>query len=176
MDASTAMANENIGILTQAEKLIGDLTDELFADHTIPPFQSSVGKHIRHVLDFYQAFLTAEDDKINYDHRDRSMAIETNRMHAIEAIGHIIHRFESVQDADRRVLSNNDDGGHRNPEHAFSISSVGRELQFLASHTVHHFAIIAIILVQQGYTPPRDFGVAASTLTHWQETGYPHHE
>lgn len=176
MDAAKALVNENIGILTQSEKLIADLTDELFVDNKIPPFQSGVGKHIRHVLDFYHAFIAAEDDKINYDHRNRSMAIETKRMHAVEAIRQIIHRLETIQDVDHRVLSNNDDGGHRSPEHAFSMSSVGRELQFLASHTVHHFAIIAMILVQKGYTPPKDFGVAASTLTHWQETGYPNHE
>ena len=176
MDAAKALVKENIGILTQAERLISDLTDELFVDNKIPPFQSGVGKHMRHVLDFYQAFLTAEADQINYDHRNRSVAIETNRMHAVETIRQIINRLESIQDADRKVLSNNDDGGHRRPEHAFSKSTVGRELQFLASHTVHHFAIIAVILVQKGYNPPKDFGVAASTLTHWHKTGYPNHE
>lgn len=176
MNTVKAMANENIVILKQAEKLITDLSDELFVDNSIPPFHSGVGKHIRHVLDFYIAFFSRENDKIDYDRRDRSLAVETNRMHTIEAIRHIIHRLESVEDADHKVMSNNDDGGHRSPAHAFCRSSIGRELQFLVSHTVHHFAIIAIVLAQRGYAPPKDFGVAASTLTHWQKTGYPHHE
>lgn len=175
VNAATAMVNENIGILTQAEKLITDLDEALYADNRLPPFQSGVGKHIRHVLDFYQAFLSAENGRIDYDRRERSVAVESDRMQAVKAIRHIIQRLESVRDADRKVMSNNDDGGRRKPEHTFSISSIGRELQFLASHTIHHFAIIAMVLIQQGYTPPEDFGVAASTLTHWQETGHPQH-
>lgn len=175
VDAASAMAKENIALLAQAERLVADLNDTLYADNNIPPFQSGVGKHIRHILDFYQSFLNAEDSKIDYDRRDRSLEVETNRNHAIEIIRHVIQRLATIQDGDRKVLSKNDDGGHRSPEVAFSISSVGRELQFLASHTVHHFAIIAMVLIQRGYTPPKSFGVAASTLTHWQETGDSNH-
>jgi hypothetical protein len=39
-------------------------------------------------------------------------------------------------------------------------------LQFLLSHTVHHFALMALILRAQGADPGDDFGVAPSTLEH----------
>ena len=48
----------------------------------------------------------------------------------------------------------------------WSQSSVLRELQFLISHTVHHFALIRMILLDQGVQTPAGFGVAPSTLKH----------
>ena len=47
-------------------------------------------------------------------------------------------------------------------------SSVARELQFLVSHTVHHYAVIAAMLRPQGIEPGVDFGVAPSTLKYEQ--------
>jgi uncharacterized damage-inducible protein DinB len=43
-------------------------------------------------------------------------------------------------------------------------SSVGRELQHLINHTVHHYAFVALILRLQGVAIEDDFGVAPSTL------------
>jgi hypothetical protein len=48
-------------------------------------------------------------------------------------------------------------------------SSAERELQFLLSHTVHHYALIALMLRTQGYEPGAEFGVAPSTLAYWKE-------
>ncbi|MGH9328927.1 MAG: hypothetical protein ACRD09_00665, partial [Vicinamibacterales bacterium] len=42
-------------------------------------------------------------------------------------------------------------------------STVKRELAFLLSHTVHHNAIIALLLEQAGIAAPHRFGVAASS-------------
>ena len=46
----------------------------------------------------------------------------------------------------------------------FLTSSIGRELQILSSHTIHHFALIAMTLRAMGYHVDRDFGMAPSTL------------
>lgn len=43
-----------------------------------------------------------------------------------------------------------------------------RELQFLLSHTVHHFALIATLLERFEIGVPEDFGIAPSTLKYWQ--------
>ena len=45
-------------------------------------------------------------------------------------------------------------------------SSVGRELQFLVSHTVHHYALIRLLLEDHGIYAGEEFGVAPSTLAH----------
>src|SRR5437588_542470 len=57
---------------------------------------------------------------------------------------------------------------HRAGAHAvrdcFMESSISRELQALSSHTVHHFALIAMTLRMHGVETDADFGMAPSTL------------
>jgi hypothetical protein len=43
-------------------------------------------------------------------------------------------------------------------------STVTRELQVLSSHTVHHFALIALTLRAHGVQIEPDFGTTPSTL------------
>jgi uncharacterized damage-inducible protein DinB len=52
----------------------------------------------------------------------------------------------------------------------WSVSSTFRELQFLATHTVHHFALVALLLRQRGVEVPVEMGVAPSTLEHWKSS------
>ena len=49
-----------------------------------------------------------------------------------------------------------------------SQSTFARELQFLASHTVHHYALISIASRMQGIMPAEGFGIAPSTLKYLQ--------
>jgi hypothetical protein len=49
-------------------------------------------------------------------------------------------------------------------EDVYLISSIGRELQALSSHTIHHFALIAITLRLHGFDVDQDFGMSPSTL------------
>lgn len=44
-----------------------------------------------------------------------------------------------------------------------SYSSIGRQLQFLKSHTIHHYALIALFFRLQDYEPPEEYGVSTST-------------
>ena len=46
----------------------------------------------------------------------------------------------------------------------WSQSSLQRELQFLVSHSVHHYALIRELLRQSGFDAGEGFGVAPSTL------------
>ena len=45
-------------------------------------------------------------------------------------------------------------------------STMVRELQFLLSHTVHHFALISTMNSINNIATPEDFGIAPSTLAH----------
>ena len=46
------------------------------------------------------------------------------------------------------------------------VSTVYRELLFLQSHTMHHYAIIGAMTRSFGAQPADDFGVAIATRTH----------
>ena len=43
-------------------------------------------------------------------------------------------------------------------------TSVLRELEFLLSHTIHHYALVAVMARLQGHEPLATFGIAPSTL------------
>ncbi len=57
-----------------------------------------------------------------------------------------------------RICCNSDRGTLR------ATSSITRELDFLLSHTIHHYAIIAVLCRLQNVEVEPDFGVAPSTL------------
>ena len=59
-----------------------------------------------------------------------------------------------------------EDPGGCDAEQRWIVSTISRELQYLASHTVHHYALIALHLRDAGFTTDPDFGVAPSTLKH----------
>ena len=64
---------------------------------------------------------------------------------------------DGAEDRPMRMKSETGDGG-------WLGTSLGRELEFLISHTVHHYALMAVIAGQQDAALPVDFGLAPSTL------------
>lgn len=160
----------NVLYLQQAEQLVKGLTDHSFTNDDLPPFNSSVGKHVRHILDFYHSFLSCSQDRIDYDLRQRDARVETDRQTAIDRIRAIRNALVDVRNLDAVAWSSNDEGAGGDGNDGFLKSSIGRELQFLASHTIHHFAMIAYLLNAQSIAVPDAFGVAPSTLAHRQES------
>ena len=48
----------------------------------------------------------------------------------------------------------------------WTASTVGRELAYLLSHTIHHYALIRLLAYDHGVRLDAEFGVAPSTLKH----------
>ena len=171
MTQNSNLIQENVESLSQAVDLIERLSDHHFTNNEDAWCQSGVGRHMRHIIDFFTTFFDGlPSGVIDYDNRKRRPELETNRAAAAMRLREIITALESIEDFDRAVMSKTD-GHRRDPSAAFSPSTVGRELQFLAFHAVHHFAMIAMILDRQGIKTPAGFGIAPSTLAHWQATG-----
>ncbi len=163
--------SSNIGFLHQGESLIRRLQKDLYtgASELVPG--GTVGTHFRHCLDFYVSFLRGlETGNVDYDARDRTPQWETSPERALGAIARVVRDLEVLQAEDaHRPLQVRGDGPQ--DEEGWSRSSIGRELQYLLSHTIHHYAIIGSILRSQGFEPGPDFGVAPSTLRHWGRSG-----
>lgn len=144
------------------------IDDAIYANNDHRYFRSGAGKHMRHILDHYLSFLSARDGRINYDARRRDRRLERDRIYAITAARQIIEQLrkfgDDLQIIAAAVLVNSNRGDQRGEGAAWSASTRQRELQFLLSHTVHHYALIALTLRIQGVAPPESFGVAPSTL------------
>ena len=161
------LAHQNLHFLDQGRALVDDLSDELFT-RSDGKGHASAGAHLRHVLDCYRCFLRGlEPGRVDYDARERDPRLETERAVASAVIGEISSGLRKLELEDReRALRVRVDAAAWGSSDSWTASSVGRELQFLLSHTVHHYAIIAMTLRSLGYDPGQRFGVAPSTLEH----------
>jgi uncharacterized damage-inducible protein DinB len=130
-----------------------------------------VGPHLRHCIDAYRCLLDGlTSGVVDYDARSRDRRVETDREAGLTAMGDLIDDLRALTavDAGRELLARVDTPAAVDEADASSRSTLHRELQFLVGHTVHHYALIAMILRQHGVDVGREFGVAPSTLRHWQ--------
>ena len=165
MHHKVLIIDDNIRFLEQGVQLLKGIADGAYT-HVAPPlYGNGIGGHFRHCLDHYVNLLDGLDARVvDYDSRARELKIETNRVYAISCIQQLILRLKALpEDAPERSLSCKMDCGSEDTLR-MSGSSVRRELQFLISHTVHHYALIAMMLRYQGIEPHPEFGVAPSTL------------
>ena len=164
MATTTGLIADNIRYLEQALTLLRDIDDVTLTYVDPPRFASGVGAHLRHNLDHFRSFLDGLDTRrIDYDARERDVRIEINGEYAAEKIGETIARLQAIASlpADTPLQVKMDCGEDAKQ---WCRSTVARELEFLVSHTVHHYALVAMILRLQGLEPGAEFGVAPSTL------------
>lgn len=162
----------NAALLSQARALVGSMEPSRYASPEPPAFPSSIGAHLRHVLDHYDAvFGGAASGRIDYYERPRDRQTETDPDVAMLRIDGTIDRLASAgnggepEDRPLELRISAED-----PE-AVIPTSFGRELHFAMSHTLHHFALVATLCRYFGYPVPEDFGVAPSTLVHRRAGG-----
>lgn len=164
-------AVENAHYLRQGIDLIRQLEPARYA---------TVGAHFRHCLDFYRCFLASmETAHIDYSCRDRDPKVESDPSLAAAAFEDVCDRLMALDvgalDQSIRVrIERSEDGALAEEESPNCCGSTPmRELQFLVSHTVHHYAIIKLHLQLNGMDVAdlKDFGVAPSTRSYWQRTG-----
>ncbi len=171
------LIDANLHFLEQAAELVDRLEDSCYARCEPGFYNSSVGAHLRHCLEHYEAFVGGlEAGEVDYDARKRDHAVETETLAAKERVDELRNFFVTLkgsdsQDTTTRELrvkmdSGEDQGKAVDACVQWQVSSVGRELQFLVSHTVHHFAMIRSLCVGNDTEICSTFGVAPSTLKH----------
>jgi len=156
--------------LEQALALVRTLAPETYA-LPIAPVTSSIGAHLRHALDFVQAFLRGLDaGRVDYDARVRDERLERDPARAAELLRTLVARLDALPAGvhPRALLVRHEAAPGTPLAEGWHRSSVARELDFLASHSVHHFALVALALRLAGIEPAPELGVAPSTLAHWR--------
>lgn len=160
-----------VEVLNQGIELIERLEDSQY-NFSRATDRGTVGTHFRHVLDFVFRFLDGvESGKINYNRRERNTAAETRRETAIEQFWIAIEKLKNLPEeiGEKIILTHLEPGNFVNKETAWCATSVLRELEFVQSHTLHHYALIALKLSFQGISVNKEFGVAPSTLDFWKK-------
>jgi hypothetical protein len=119
------------------------------------------------VLEHYLCFLQGlPARRIDYDARARDERIESSRAAALDATRDVLAALLHLDPHGDPAVEIQMDSGSGDLGEDWRASSVGRELQFLCSHTVHHFALIKLLLEGAGVELAVEFGVAPSTLAY----------
>lgn len=153
--------------LGQGIRLMKQISREDYTSRHADCYDSTIGGHVRHNLDHYLCLRQGLPlGKVNYDARDRDAFLETDPGYAAAKMGELIAFVQSLaeEDLDQPLKVKMDCGAHHDEVEQWSHSSLRRELQFLISHTIHHYALIATLCSQSNLKLPADFGVAPSTL------------
>jgi uncharacterized damage-inducible protein DinB len=154
-------------VLDQLADLLAAMSDEQYRTKPQEVVSGSAGSHVRHCLDHVKSLLSAIDTGIlDYDQRQRGTDVETSRTAALAVLRSQQRRLRALPAdcADRplRLWAI----VHPAPPPVEAETSVGRELIFVLSHTIHHNALIAVIARALGVSVPERFGYAPSTLAH----------
>lgn len=163
------IVEENAHAIGQLVDLLETLPAHLYRQCFGLRKQHVIGKHVRHIIDHYSALLLATASPgalLDYESRNRDLLLETDRRAGRDCLSDVLQelrdRFHNTYPNELAMLYTGD--GQRQ----VVTTSVDRELVFLASHTVHHMAIIGMLAEQAGVDVSADFGVHPSTLRHLQ--------
>jgi hypothetical protein len=148
--------------LQKAENLLKNLTDEQLCDASVPPYYSSIGTHIRHILDFYDCiFNVTAENKIDLTARSRNSDVECKCNCAKNYLEEIIFKLNTISININQELSVWDDLGLGKIEISYTYGAL---LAQANSHTIHHYAIINYIFERLGISlNDSDFGYNPTT-------------
>ena len=168
---ATTLQDAVAEVLQQGEALLCTLDDANYTRKLRPAFNSAIGGHYRHCIDHFQCLLRGlKENEINYDHRERDRRIETDREFALAETQRILSAYHFIPtpflDCPINVRSQI---GYGSGESPLIASTVGRELMYAVAHTIHHYALIAVMCGLLDVPVPDGFGVAPSTLRYRSE-------
>ncbi len=160
-----------VASLDQLAEVIRAASDDQYVRSPVGVIPGSLGGHVRHCLDHVAALCAGVPTcRIDYDRRERGTPVETSRasaLHAVEALRDRIAAMDaSTLTREVRVTTMLAEDG----THLESASSLGREVVFVLSHTVHHGALMLAICRKLDVAVPERFGFAPSTLAHFDES------
>lgn len=131
-------------------------------------FAARLGPHLRHVIEHYEALLSGSDPQlVDYDHRARDRQLETDPQLAVWRIERLIEALQTLVTSSREageIVTVGVRMGLAGEAFGLMPSTLARELHFVASHAIHHYAVLRDSLLQQGITLPAGFGKAPETV------------
>ncbi len=170
MSQTKNLLQTNIDALDEGAALLALLKPEHYTQGFKPAFHSTIGAHFRHVLEHYRCFIKQlNDDSICYDSRERDQLLECDFDYANRTISELKVSLVELESRDLDRVCQISDQQASLPV----ATTIYRELLFLQSHTMHHYAIIGAMTRSFGAQPADDFGVAIATREHQKSCSEP---
>lgn len=164
------MINGNLESLDQMIYFIESLSDEEYQQAAKPWFDSSIGQHLRHILDLFFALVNSTESDINYNIRRRGAPVESSREVGLQELQQVRDWVAkiSVETMHKETVVHTETALSHQQTDQFK-SSFGRELCFASSHLIHHLAIMAAIAKMSGKFVDERLGLAPATATFVRE-------
>lgn len=144
-------------------KLLNAVDNKQYSDNSIAPYYSSIGIHMRHILDIFDCiFLGIELKRIDLTARKRNELAESKVEFGLIYFEETIEQLDRLKSIDLNSLVEvQDDLGLGMVTANYTLASV---LIQAHSHAIHHFASIGFIISQLGIDlPDSDFGYNPTT-------------
>lgn len=136
-----------IKTLQSTEALLNHLPNNSYSDKSIAPYYSSIGSHVRHILDFYNCIINEKDEEIDLTKRERNLEVESNSKSALEYLEYLQTSLRTINYEEDRIILVSDDLGSGKVQIKYTFGAL---LAQANSHTIHHYAIINYILDRLG--------------------------
>jgi len=154
--------------LNDLRKVVQQIPPQEFSTRLDILSGSSIGQHLRHILEFYLCLLEGtKSDVVNYELRKRDLLLETDPVSTLRTIDWIITCLPSL-DPDRHLTLAGTFSAESDQQLLIQ-STYGRELAYNLEHSIHHQALIKIGLreLQCPLSLDPEFGVAPATLKYY---------
>jgi len=149
--------------LERGIQLLKCISDDEYSNTTIAPYYSSIGGHMRHILDVFDCVFEGLDSKdINLINRKRNELAENYTKNGIEYFEKIVADLQTVKTQDfNKIVKVTDDLGLGVITANYTLSAI---LIQAHSHAIHHYASVGYIISQLGIKlPDEDFGFNPTT-------------
>ncbi|MBU2923451.1 DinB family protein [Colwellia sp. 4_MG-2023] len=162
------MIKSQLEIIEQAQSYLNQVSQEDYTAIISPNFISSAGSHIRHIIDHYLALMSGlHNNEIDYDKRGRGSSVELHPTLAIDKLNEISDWIKSLSERQLNTLLPLKTEVSMTSKNVQTVqTSIARELVFVGSHAVHHYAMIAQISFAQTKALPQTFGLAPATVSY----------
>ena len=149
--------------LNRGVRLLNSISDNQFSDTSVAPYYSSIGGHIRHILDIFDCIFDGlETKQVNLAARKRNELAEINTTVALDYFDRILSKLKGLENTKLdQIIEVSDDLGKGVIVQKYTLGSA---LIQAHSHAIHHFASIGYIISQMGINlPDGDFGYNPTT-------------
>ncbi|PWH81540.1 hypothetical protein DIS18_14775 [Algibacter marinivivus] len=134
--------------LQKSQLLLDNLSNEQLCDASVSPYYSSIGCHIRHILDFYDCIFSMDsENKVDLTARSRNKDVESDCDCAQDYLNFIKGKLSSTSLNINDTIFVSDDLGLGKTVIPYTFGSL---LAQANSHTIHHYAIINYIFDSLG--------------------------
>lgn len=149
--------------LQRGVKLLNTISDEQYSNCSVPPYYSSIGNNMRHILDLFSCiFKGLEEGDIDFSNRERNEMAQVKTESGIAYFHDIIYKLKNLNDTDfDKIVKVTDDLGTGSLTTNYTLGSA---LVQAHSHAIHHYASIGFIINHLGIElPDADFGYNPTT-------------